>query len=168
MIIEEHLGAVESFELPDNWVRDEPVQVGGRTTHIFHPADSREVIFCDHYRALPLSRPTAEAFQTVLYAEFHLLSEVELASLSEALEGVTNTRAFRVERAATGYLNDRRIIRVEGNWLEQGQKMVSCFADVGGRGQHIQNVYFSAPTMLFESLEELGSRILTSVRWKLS
>ncbi len=173
MKIEENLGVVKSFELPDNWEKeiveepddpDEPPP-GGRTTNIFHPAGDRQVLFCHHHRSQQLSRLAAEKFQAILYAPFHDLTEKEIEDLSEVIEGLANKDVFSISQAGTGYLNDRRIIRIKGDWLTTQQSTMSCFADSSGNGRLVQNLYFSAPLGQLEQVTNLAESIFLSIRW---
>jgi hypothetical protein len=102
----------------------------------------------------------------VLYAEFHDLEQEEITQLTEVLEGLANADVFRVIQAGTGYLNDRRIIRVRGDWLERKQSVMSCFMDSGGQGTHVENLYFSTPLGQLDEMAELADRIFLSVKWK--
>ena len=165
MKIEENIGVVASFELPEGWQRDEPTEIGSRTTHVFHPAEGRELLFCHHLREQHLSRPAAQKFEQTLYAPFHNLSEGEIADLSEVFEGLSNNNVFSISEASTDYLNDRRIVRILGDWKGRNLTMLSCFVDRDGDGQKVQNLYFSAPQDQFRDTVEIADLIFRSIKW---
>jgi hypothetical protein len=165
MKITQRLGVVESFELPDDWIADEPFQLGDRRTVVFRAPENPEILFCNHYRDYPLERTSAEKFQTILYSPFHDLDEREVDDLADVIEGLGNQEVFAIAQAGTGYLNNRRIIRVRGDWLEEPQSVMSCFMDVGGVGQRVQNLYFATPPGLLDDWSELADSIFLSVKW---
>lgn len=165
MKISQKFGVVESFELPDDWIADAPLHLGDRHTVIFRAPENREILFCNHYRDYPLSRAGSTKFQTILYSPFHDLEEHEIEELDEVIEGLSNKDAFSISQAGTGYLNDRRIIRVRGDWLEHRKSVMSCFLDVGGSGQRVQNLYFAAPKGLLDQWSELADKVFLSIKW---
>ncbi|MDZ4837458.1 MAG: hypothetical protein SGJ27_27035 [Candidatus Melainabacteria bacterium] len=165
MKIEQRFGAVKSFELPDDWIADEPVDLGGRRTVVFRTPDNPAILFCNHFRDEPLSKSGSSKFQSVLYSQFHDLTESEIEDLDDVIEGLNNKTAFSIRQAGTGYLNDRRIIRVRGDWLESQRSVMSCFIDVDGSGQRVQNLYFGAPIGELERWSELADRVFLSIKW---
>ena len=165
MKITEIFGVVASFDLPEGWESDEPMEIGSRKTHVFHPIENREILFCQHLREQHLSRPASENFERVLYAPFHDLDENEIADLAEVIEGLSNQNVFTISEASTDYLNDRRIIRILGDWKDRNLTMLSCFVDKVGNGQKVQNIYFSAPREQFGDLVETADLIFRSIKW---
>lgn len=165
MKIKQRFGVVDSFELPDDWIADEPLQLGDRRTVVFRAPENPDVLFCNHYRDYPLSKSAATKFQTILYSPFHDLDENEVEDLDDVIEGLGNKEVFAISQVGTGYLNDRRIIRVRGDWLESPQSVMSCFMDVGGTGQRVQNLYFATPPGLLDEWSELADTVFLSVRW---
>ena len=165
MKITQRFGVVESFELPDDWIADEPFQLGDRRTVVFRAPENPEILFCNHYRDYPLERASAEKFQAILYSPFHDLDEREVEDLEDVIEGLGNREVFSIVQAGTGYLNNRRIIRIRGDWLEEPQSVMSCFMDVGGVGKRVQNLYFSTPQGLLDDWSELADNIFLSVKW---
>lgn len=165
MKIKQRFGVVESFDLPDNWVADEPLQLGDRRTVVFRSPENPEVLFCNDYRDYPLSRSAAEKFQTILYSPFHDLDENEVEDLDDVIEGLGNKEAFSIVQVGTGYLCNRRIIRVRGDWLESRQSVMSCFMDVGGVGERVQNLYFAAPVGHLDDWAEFADAVFLSVEW---
>lgn len=166
--IEEKLGVIDSFELPDNWRLDPLLDLGQRKISVFRSEVSDDVLFCHMYREAPLSRVDSERFQTVLYAPFHELSDDEIADLAPVLEGLANKEVFAIKQADTNYLNARRMIRVRGDWLDRGISVMSMFIDNGGKGERVQNVYFAAPTDHFHQFEKIADEIFRSIKWRAS
>jgi hypothetical protein len=168
MIIEEKLGVVHSFEIPDDWRTDKRLDLGERQVSVFKDPNSDYILFCHLYRDVELSRGAAEKFQTALYAPFHELSEAEIQDLEPVIEGLSNKDVFKINLADTAYVNERRVIRIQGEWLEQRVSTMSCFIDNGGKGRRVQNLYFSAPTGHLDKYENLADQIFLSIKWQAS
>lgn len=168
MIIEEKLGVVHQFEIPDEWHAEQRLDLGERQISVFRAATNNDILFCHLYRDVELSRGDAEKFQTALYAPFHELSETEIQDLEPVIEGLSNKDVFEIKLADTAYVNERRVIRIKGNWLAQGLSTMSCFIDNGGKGRKVQNLYFSAPTGQLELHEKLADKIFLSIKWQAS
>lgn len=166
MLIEENLGAIAQFEIPDEWRADERLDLGERQISVFRDASNDDVLFCHVYREVELSRGNAEKFQVALYKPFHELSGTEIEELEPVIEGLSNKDVFEIKLADTAYVNERRVIRIQGDWLEQGVSVMSCFIDDGGKGQRVQNIYFSAPTGQLEKYEKLADQIFLSIKWQ--
>lgn len=165
MKIDERLGAVYSFELPDNWVSEEPLERDDRITRIYHTPENPDYLFCHHYRNFPLSRSSSIKLQNTLNAPFHILAENEIDELEEVLEGVSNRQAFSILHAQTDSLNSRRIIKVRGDWLESQQSVLTCFIENTGEFEHIQNLFFSTPMGRFDEWASFADRVFLTVKW---
>jgi hypothetical protein len=165
MLVEERLGVIASYEIPDSWRGDEHLDLGERQISVFRDATCDDILFCHMYRDVPLNRDAADKFQSILYAPFHELTDDEVAELEPVIEGLANRNAFKIRLADTEYLNMRRMIRIQGDWLEQGLSIMSCFVDNGGKGERVQNVYFAAPTGHLDKYEKLADKIFLSIRW---
>jgi hypothetical protein len=163
----ENIGIIDSFRLPQGWteaLRAEPM--AGRTLRLFHPLEQPRVRFCTYERTVTLSRPTAEVFKQVLYSEFHDLAQAEIDQLQPIFEGMSNSGAFQIREATTGYLNSRRTLRIRGRWLRPQEDTLSLFFDVRGDGELVQQIYFTAPVVEFEDYREDADSIFTSIKWK--
>ena len=161
------LGTIQSLELPTKWVAaPPPEEVGGRQLHKWHLLTRRDIRFCSYLRNVSLSKPTATVFQEVLYSEFHSVSQTELEKLDEILESMSNTDAFQIIDANTGYLNSRRVLTIKGRWLKTLEETISCFVDVNGDGLHVHQIYFTAPSGEFEKYSQTADQIFISIKWK--
>jgi hypothetical protein len=168
MIIEERLGVIERFEIPDDWRADKRLDMGERKVSVFRAPAADDILFCHLYRDFELSRSDAEKFQNVLYAPFHELSDTEIQELEAVIEGLSNNDVFKIRLADTAYVNERRVIRIKGDWLEQGLSTMSCFIDNGGKGRRVQNLYFSAPVGQLDKYASVAERIFLSIKWQAS
>lgn len=160
------IGIVGSVTLPAGWTeapRQEPQ--GGRILRLFHPEGNPRVRFCSYERTVALSRPAAQSFQDVLYSEFHDLQQSEIDELQPVLEGMSNTSAFQITEAGTGYLNSRRTLRIRGRWLRNQEDTLSLFFDVHGNGEQVQQIYFTAPVADFDSYRHDADGIFVSIKW---
>ena len=161
------VGAIESLVVPVNWIESAPKKVsGGRQLRQFQLFKRPDIRFCSYLRTLPLSQPAAEAFQQVIYADFHTVSQTELESLESILEGMLNPKAFQIIDANTDYVNSHRVLSVRGRWLKMLEETVSCYLDVHGDGQHVQQIYFTAPQGEFEKYAQTADDIFVSIKWK--
>ncbi|HEY9786736.1 MAG TPA: hypothetical protein V6D17_15140 [Candidatus Obscuribacterales bacterium] len=167
MVIFKDIGEIEQIEIPSDWVEAPRLEtVGGRTLRKFHPLARPDIRLCSYHRSVPISAPAARAFQHTLYSPFHDLSHEELMALEEVFEGLVNANAFEIVNASTGYLNNRRMIKVVGRWLETKQDSVAYFFDVDGKGESIQQLYYAAPADEFDQHESAVRTILQSIEWK--
>lgn len=165
----EDLGCIESLELPSDWeASTDSSSFGGRAVKRFHPVGLTEVRFVVYLREVTLSRPSQEAFENVIYSEFHALTQDELDGLGEVLEGMSNSQAFHLASAITTYLCGKRVLKIHGRWLKSMEETLSCFVDVRGDGKIVQQIYFIAPFDLFEKYSAQVDKIFTSIKWKLA
>lgn len=161
------LGAVASVTIPPGWVEAaRQPEFGGRTLRKFHPAGLPDVRFCSYYRAEPLSQPASKAFQQVIYGDFHALSQEELNTLDDVLEGMSNPLGFEVMEATTGYLNMQRVLKIKGRWLESKHDSLCLFTDAQGDGEIVQQIYFAAPGQEFTARALESDQIFHSIEWK--
>ncbi len=161
------LGEIATFSLPQGWregARQEAI--GGRTLHQFQAGSDCHVRFCIYIRTLPVSYPAAVDFQKILYGQFRDLLSEDIARLGEVLEGMSNQAAFEFNAASTNYLNDRRVLQVEGRWLKADEDTLAVFVDVDGTGRYVQQIYFTAPAGALESHLSLANSMFTSIKWK--
>jgi len=165
MRIDERLGAVYSFELPDNWITDEPLEIDARITRIYHAPENPDYLFCHHFRDFPLSRSSSIKLHNILNAPLHVLTQTEIDDLEEVLEGVSNRQVFSILLAQTDILNSRRIIKVRGDWVESQQSVLTCFIEHTAEFEHIQNLFFSVPMGRFEEWAAFADRVFMTVKW---
>ncbi|HEY9784728.1 MAG TPA: hypothetical protein V6D17_04935 [Candidatus Obscuribacterales bacterium] len=164
------LGEILSLELPPGWEESERQEpAGGRLLRKFHDPDRQEIRFCSYERTgIELSRPGSELFERTLYGQFHELSQDEFLSLAELIEGMSNQSAFSLSRAFTTYLNDRRLLKVEGDWPRLDESTICCFLDVGGKARMCQLIYFTAPRSYLSTGEgkAVADEIFMSIKWR--
>jgi hypothetical protein len=160
-------GSMLSFEVPADWADSErrPV-VGGRHLRKLMLSSNAAVRFCHYLRTVTLSRPATDAFQKVIYSEFHRLTTSEIDSLAEVLEGMSNKEKFELAQADTGYVNGRRVLRVQGSWRELKEQTMCIFVDVEGDGSTVEQIYFTAPQELFSHFASTAETIFESIKWK--
>jgi len=166
------LGEILSLELPPGWEESErQTPAGGRLLRKFHHPEKKDIRFCSYERTgIELSRPGSELFERILYGQFHELSKDEFLSLAELIEGMSNQSAFSLSRAFTTYLNDRRVLKVEGDWLRLDESTICCFLDVGGKARMFQMIYFTAPSTYLAASEgkAVADEIFMSIKWRRS
>ena len=160
------IGAIQSLEIPVGWVESTPRKVvGGRHLRQFHLFKRPDIRFCSYLRTLPLSHPTSAAFQQIMYADFHQVEQVELDTLDEILEGMSDSNFFQILDASTSYVNSRRVLTVKGRWLKMHEETVICIVDVKV-GLFVQQIYFTAPQFVFQTYTKTANDMFLSIKWK--
>ena len=159
-------GAIESLILPPGWFREkEATQLSSRQIDIFHLEGSENVELVSEYRHLDLRRDAANAFQDTLYSKFHNLTTREIAKLEDVLEELGKPDWFEIKAAYVHYLNNRRVLHVDGVWQGSDMPATAVFADVGGKGRRLHLLRISAPEAVFPGLTSQIEAIFTSLKW---
>jgi hypothetical protein len=159
-------GAIKTIALPPSWQhRLEHRSADGRVVSAFIAPDSPAVEFCIYRRPSAISQEAGASFLRVLVAPFHELTGDEIESLDILLESMAKSESFDLRSASTGYLNGKRILRVEGFWKLLGTKTIAVFTNEDDAGCIVQAIYYSAPDALFEKFLPEASAAFQSVEW---
>jgi len=165
MIISGH-GQVMRMELPAGWVagpaKDGP---GARSVREFFPATSPKSSICFYYRGMPISDASAMIFKAMLLEPQHELNEDEFEGLQEVLGNVIDPQAYEKQSARTQNLNGKRVLVLEGHWLEGKRYGMDLFIDADGSGRYVQQIYFIAPLDQYRRYVESVERAFSSIEW---
>ncbi len=162
----ENIGEIGSIFLPPRWVEMTARSFGAKLVRKFAPIDFPDVRICSVLCTEDLGPVVSTIFQRVLYSEFHDLDAQNIVQLEDVLESVANNDLFEIEVIRTGLLNQRRILKVCGNWLRTNEKMIGGFFETNGKANHIQQLYFVAPVFHYHAFEADALESLLSVIWK--
>lgn len=159
-------GAIQSLTLPPGWIQEKEVtQLSSRQADIFHIEDTPEVELISEYRHLDLPTDAANAFQDTLYSQFHDLSALEIKTLEDVLEELGKPDWFEIKAAYVNYLNNRRVLHIDGIWQQSQMPSTAVFADVGGKGRRLHMLRITAPETVFPELTSQIATIFTSIIW---
>src|SRR4030095_11435797 len=162
ILISEH-GQIKKMVLPALWiegaVKEGPFDV--QSLRWFHPPADDQPRLCLYYRGYPVDEAAGEAFSDLLNAWPLKLSAEELWPLQEVLRDAVPGEHFTLKIAKTGKLNGKRILAVEGSYVERGWDTYCVFVDVDGSGCIVQELYYTAPQ---ESYAEYFNAAMASMR----
>lgn len=163
-----NFGVVSSFTLPANWVESnfgqgEPQQ--GRS-RIFNQSDTPSAQLCFFFRGHRVSEQAAANFLTLLSSPDHFLKSSEFKSVAEIVRDLGNTATFKLLQAATRQVNNKRVLTVEGRFVQSGQDTYSIFADVDGSGTIVQEIHYQAPKLEFTRYLAEVRAAITSLQWR--
>lgn len=163
----ESIGQVRMMTLPANWRLAKREDQGG--TMAFHEVysafENEDTTFEFYYRGTPVKESIARAFKATLLAEPHALSADEIHSLGIMVSYALDGNAFKLKRIHTETLNGRRVLIVEGDFLQDGVTRLHVFVDADDRGSAVQELFFQAPTADFKNSVDAGKRAFSSIIW---
>lgn len=160
------IGEVKSVSIPSGWTELKPHEFGERIVRVWQYEKEPRVRFVSYQRNGELSLNGASAFNRVLYNEFHTLNRPELSTLEELLEATAKADVFEVLAAYTKYLNNKRILRIDGTWLRDDVSSIAIWVDADGKGRKVQQLAFLAPKGFFDAYFAEAQAIFESIRWK--
>jgi hypothetical protein len=163
-------GQIAEMTLPRGWVEALPVQfaggVGMKSRRVIHPPEAPRVRLVFFYRGLPMSQKAGKSFFDVLQGPPHDLTEQEWDSLAVLLRDREDPSEFMRFAARTADWNGRRVLVVEGRYLEIQEDNFEIFIDAVGDGRTVQEVIYQAPTDVYNKYLRIAESSLKSIRWK--
>lgn len=163
-------GQISDMVLPKGWkvgVQSQNVQ-GNSDYRDFRPegdSDSNARL-CFFYRGRVTSRASGERFHTLLKAPDHVLSGKELESLKEVLRDKV-TPGFSLLSARTEELNGKRVLMIEGRFVEIQQDVRAILVDANGTtGRVVQEIYYQAPKDSYLRYLKHAKESMNSIEWK--
>jgi hypothetical protein len=168
VLVEDH-GQVEKITLPAKW-REEEVNPRSSmdivTLRKFCPPESSDVQLCFYYRGMPMGEPASEKFQSVLSGQARQLEIEDIRTAEGALGSLSNPEEFVIASARTEELNGKRVMRLEGNWRQIQYDTIHILLDADGTGAEVQEIYYAAPSTLFNRYVQEIEKSLNSIVWK--
>jgi hypothetical protein len=165
------IGQVADMKLPAGFVPGAQRDGGSGSNSFFQEyhsgADpSLQVYF--EYRGHRMSQDASTKFHQALAAAPHNLSQTELKSLGELLQGKSDPGDFQISTAKTQDVSGKRVLLVEGDYVNQTPPLRArtLYVDSDGTGSAVQEITFQAPTSSFNKNIVQGTRSLDSITWK--
>lgn len=164
-------GQIAEMTLPEGWVEAPPVVFSGgqgmKSRRVIHPPDLPAVRLTFFYRGLPMNRRAGQAFLKVLQQPPHDISDEEWNSLTVLLRD-RDPEEFTRFTARTEDWNGRRVLVVEGRYLELQEDNLEIFVDAVGDGRTVQEILYQAPKDLYNRYLRGAETALKSIKWKSS
>jgi hypothetical protein len=163
-------GGVQRIDIPDGWSKSKHFDdvVTDSSYDEFVPDNYKgtdcRIEFYRQGRDIPPQE--AQAFKNILAAADHDLSKEEIKSIGSVLDNKRNENEFRLDRGWTETLNGKKVLLVEGQFLEDGRKNLSMIFDGNGRGSLPQEVTLIAPPEQYAANRGEMIRSLSSIVWK--
>jgi hypothetical protein len=162
-------GQIHAIDLPRDWIESEEKYISGvgtRSFRMFHPPAVPDVMLCFYYRGLRICAADGAVFRALLDRPAHGLTEPEMASIASVLREKGDGKKFEVQNARTEEINKKRVLIVEGRYLQSGEKAINLFLDTDGTGTAVQEVYFVAPSSQYSAYFSIARDALYSIKWK--
>lgn len=160
-------GQIKRLVLPEQWREGATTHNGthGPELREFLLSSHKDVRLCIYYRGFPLSTESGETFRQTLEMSPHFLTMEELANLDELLEDSSNLELFSPASAQTADIGGRRVLILEGRWIQQGWSTYSIYVSCDESGSVVQQIYFLAPVTDYPGLLPNVRIFLDSIEW---
>jgi hypothetical protein len=163
-----NFGVVASFTLPPGWVESSFSQGEAQQSRsrIFHDSDSPSVQLCFFFRGHRVSEQAAREFLDLLSRPDHFLKPSEFKAAREIVRDLGNTGSFKLLQAATRQLNGKRVMIVEGRFVQSEQDTYALFVDVDGTGTIVQEIHYQAPKLDYARHLAVVKAAMESIAWR--
>lgn len=163
-------GQIATMTFPPGWIEGPPHEfrggVGTKSFREVHPVDAPNASMCFYFRGLPASEAAGQSFQAVLAQPAHVLTADEINSLDEILRGKGSAQEFQVGAVQTEDLNGKRLLAVQGRWLERQEDVLAIYVSADNSGRLVQEIYFQAPVHLYARYLPEAQQAMRSIKWK--
>lgn len=162
-------GSIANIEMPAGWTRGKHSEsaMGTKYDEFLPPGASDNSSRIQIYeRGLKVGTNHAENFRKVLSSEDHQLDTSELKSLGTVLDNKKRDNEFRIDKGWTETFNGKRVLFVEGEFLEDQKKNLSMIIDLDGTGARTQEVSYLAPKDRYDERRGEAIDCFKSVKWK--
>lgn len=160
------VGQISQMDLPHTWKLGTTDNTGGTDFREYHPRNDPEVKLCTYYRGHRVDQPSADAFREVLKKPPHILSPSEIKSLAEIMRNKDDAKVFSMVVARTEDLNGKRVLAVEGRFIEKQYDTHALYVDSDGNGSAVQEIYFQAPKADYMLYIKQARDAFKSIKWK--
>jgi len=162
------LGQIAEMKLPKGFVCGTPDSAGGKTKSFqeYHSSGDPLLKVYFEYRGHRMSEGSSKTFHQLLTEAPHTLRQAEVNKLTEVLQDKSDPGAFRISVSKTVDINGKRVLVVEGQYLQQGLQARTLFVDSDGTGSAVQEITFQAPVNSFSKGIVDGAKSLESIEWK--
>lgn len=166
----EDYGQISQMQIPADWVEGGPYEFrGGMGTRSFremHPRADSGAKLCFFYRGLPVKEHSAAAFREVLSKPAHVLVPSEIKVLGEVMRDKSASGEFISVVARTEDINGRRVLVVEGRYIQSQHDVFAYYVDSDGSGKFVQEIYFHAPKEKYLQFSRQAREAMKSIQWK--
>jgi len=113
-----------------------------------------------------MSEKSSQLFCGVLSTPPHNISQIEVDSLKEVLMRRNDPDTFRMFVAKTQDIKGKRVLVIEGVFLEFNLQVRTLYVDSDGTGSAVQEISFQAPKDRFVKYLLPGTKSLETITWK--
>lgn len=163
-------GSISNLELPTGWTRgkhSENAVMNTRYDEFLPPGAGDNSSRIQIYeRGLKIGAKDAENFNKLLSAADHKLDKSELNSLGSVLDNKVRDSEFRIDQGWTETVNGKKVLFVEGEFLEDEKKNLSMIIDLDGTGARTQELSYLAPKDQYDGRRAEAIDCFKSVAWK--
>lgn len=162
-------GQIERMKLPPGWQANQKQEgkIGNSSYRDYTPPDNKEVKMVFFYRGRPVEPGSASAFHGLLEKPAHSLSPAELKSIAEVIRDRQDARDFQMLSARTEDLNGKRVLIVEGRYIQIQQDTYAVLVDADGSGKAVQEIFFQAPKENYMRFSREAKESIKSIQWKI-
>jgi len=162
-------GQVAAMHTPLGWVAGTSVHrdLGTNSWVPFSPPNESGTVLAFYYRGLPIGTQATKAFRDVLAAPPHTLSPTELTAIGAVLRSQPQESSFPLREAETRDLHGKRIVLLEGHYLESGEDVLHLFVDASPSEERsaVQEIIFQAKPEAFARYRDVVQASLASIVW---
>lgn len=162
-------GAIREMRLPSGWVRGERKEREEERMYSyesFHPRGRPDVMLWFYYRGHRVSDAAAAAFRQMLTGPAQVLSPDEIRSVAEVIRDKSDPDDFRIVMAKTEEIGGRRILSLEGRYVDAQEDAYTLYADSGGSGEVVQEIHYRAPKADYLGHLVEAKAAFRSIVWK--
>jgi hypothetical protein len=162
-------GQVAAMQIPVGWVAGTTVHrdIGAYSWVPFSPPNDSGTVLAFYYRGLPTGTQGTKAFRDVLAAPPHPLSPTELSAIGATLRVQPEESSFPLRAAETRDLHGKRIVLLEGHYLNSGEDVLHLFVDASPSEERsaVQEIIFQAKPEAFARYRDAVQASLASIVW---
>lgn len=163
------LGQIARLNMPPGFVKGE--SEGGTSGNNYfaeyHLEADPEVKLYFEYRGHRTSKAQAEKFHALLNKPAHKLSPEETQSdFGEILSDKNIPQDFHTQIAKTQDINGKRVLVVEGRYINHDLQARTLYVDTDSTGSAIQEITFQTPVDKRSKYFTSGIKALESIKWK--
>ena len=162
-------GQIRHMSIPPGWEEGEPeayLGIGYRSFREVHPMLDPAAKLCFFYRGGPIRPLPGERFHALITSPAHMLSFSEIKTLGEVLRDRQSPTDFAMTMARTEDISGKRVLVVEGRYLDANDETRALFVDADLTGRVIQEIYFQAPRQLYLRYGRLVRDMMNSIAWR--
>lgn len=162
-------GEVRRMVLPKGWILGEVRDKGEEKQYsyaTFHPREAANVLLWYFYRGYKMNEREASEFKQVLDKPAHMLTAPETRSVAQIIRDKSDPDNFRLMAAKTEEINGKKVLVVEGRYVEADDDAYSIYIDADRLGRTVQELHFRAPKDQYHRYLKDAKSAFGSIAWK--